>query len=108
MVGVNLIKSDQTTKARMLRMLNRVYESTREHLALEVERHFTAEDLESALDELLAKRGAPCCVRHDHGRAFVVDAMFTWCEEVATTTFIVDPRLTLAERLDRIHRFATA
>lgn len=82
---------DQTTDAKMLKMFNCVDEFTRECLALEVERHFSAENVVATLDGLLTERGAPAYVRCDNGPEFVADVMATWCEEVGTTTVFIDP-----------------
>lgn len=82
---------DQTTDSKMLKIFNCVDEFTRECLALEVERHFTAHDVVAVLDGLLCERGAPCYVRCDNGPEFVADAMAKWCEEVGATTVFFDP-----------------
>ena len=82
---------DQTTDAKMLKMFNCVDEFSRECLALEVERHFCAQDVVAKLDELLCERGAPCYLRCDNGPEFVADVMAEWCEEVGTTTVFIDP-----------------
>ena len=82
---------DQTTDAKMLKLFNCVDEFTRECLALEVERHFSAEDVVATLDQLLAERGAPSYLRCDNGPEFVADVMAAWCQEVGTTTAFIDP-----------------
>ena len=63
--------SDKTEDGRPLRLLSIVDESTRESLALEVDRRITAEDVRQILQYLFLVRGQPKFIRSDNGPEFV-------------------------------------
>ena len=61
---------DRTANGRPLKMLVVVDDFTRECLALEVARRFTADDFVELLTDLFAIRGVPSFVRSDNGPEF--------------------------------------
>ena len=63
--------SDRTEDGRRLKLLAVIDEYTRECLAIEVSRSFTAEDVVGILQYLFAVRGAPQHIRSDNGPEFV-------------------------------------
>ena len=63
--------TDRTEDGRQLRLLVVIDEYTRECLAIEVERSFTAQDVVGVLQYLFAVRGTPEHIRSDNGPEFV-------------------------------------
>ena len=63
--------TDHTEDGRPLRHLAVIDESTRECLAIEMSRSFTAQDLIGVLQYLFAVRGTPQHLRSDNGPEFV-------------------------------------
>lgn len=82
---------DQTADGRMLRLLNIVDEFTREALVMQVERSITAEQTVSALEQLVAGRGAPENIRCDNGPELTAHALRDWCASTAVTTSYIEP-----------------
>ena len=82
---------DQTSDGRRLKLLPVVDEFTRECLAIEVERHFTAGDVVATLKYLFELRGAPRFVRSDNGPEFVADAVKAWLAESGCGTLYIEP-----------------
>jgi putative transposase len=62
---------DQTSDGRMLKILNVIDEFAREALATNVKRSIDADGGVACLERLAAERGAPVCVRFDHGPEFI-------------------------------------
>ena len=62
---------DRTEDRRQIRLLVVIDEFTRECLAIEVARSFTARQVVEVLRYLFAVRGAPKCLRSDNGPEFV-------------------------------------
>ncbi len=58
---------DQTTDARVLKLLNITDEFTKTALAIEVERSFTSDDMVRVLERLVTVHGTPTCIRMDNG-----------------------------------------
>ena len=81
--------TDRTEDGRQLKMLVVVDEFTRENLAIEVARSFTARQVIDVLQYVLAVRGAPEFIRSDNGPEFV-----------AREVTLARPR----ERKDALHR----
>lgn len=77
---------DQTTDARMLKLLNVIDEFTRECLAIDVDRSINADGVVRCLDRLAAERGVPAYVRFDHGPEFITYAVADWCRFNETDT----------------------
>jgi hypothetical protein len=67
--------TDQASDGRRRKLLPVVDEFTRECLAIEVERHFTAPGVVATLKYLFELRGAPNFVRSDNGPEFIADAV---------------------------------
>ncbi len=94
---------DTTIDGRTLKMLNVIDEYTREGLVIKVDRWIDADQVVNVLDRLAKDRGTPpAFVRFDNGPEFVAQ----WRRRlVPVQRHQVDldrPRLTLAERLDRV------
>lgn len=69
---------ERTEDGRQLRLLVVIDEFTRECLAIEVARSFTAQDVILMLQYLFAVRGAPEHVRSDNGPEFIAKALQRW------------------------------
>ena len=82
---------DQTSDARMLKLLNVIDEYTRECLAIDVERSIDADGVVRCLERMAAERGAPDYVRFDHGPEFIAYAVADWCRFNNTDTVFIDP-----------------
>jgi transposase InsO family protein len=82
---------DQTRDGRRLKLLPVVDEFTRECLAIEVERHFTARDVVATLRYLFELRGAPRFVRSDNGPEFIADAVKAWLKDSGCGTLYIEP-----------------
>ena len=63
--------SDRTEVGRRLKLLAVIDETTRECLAIEVTRSFTAQDVVGILQYLFSVRGTPRHLRSDNGPEFV-------------------------------------
>ena len=64
-------QSTRTTSGRQLRLLGMIDETTRECLAIEVARSFTAQDVTGVLEYLFVVGGTPQHIRSDNGPEFV-------------------------------------
>jgi putative transposase len=82
---------DRTSDGRRLKLLPVVDEFTRECLAIEVERHFTAADVVATLKYLFELRGAPRFVRSDNGPEFIADAVKAWLGHSGCGTLYIEP-----------------
>ena len=82
---------DQTADGRRLKLLPVVDEFTRECLAIEVERRFTAADVVATLKYLFELRGAPRFVRSDNGPEFIARAVKAWLEDSGCGTLYIEP-----------------
>jgi putative transposase len=82
---------DQTRDGRRLKILVITDEFTRECLAVEVRRHFTARDVQAVVMRLMAGRGAPAYLRSDNGPEFIAAALKKWLEEEGLHTLYIDP-----------------
>jgi len=71
---------------RRPRLLNIVDEFTREALVMHCERSITAEHTVSALEALVAERGAPQNIRCDNGPELTANALRDWCRFASVTT----------------------
>lgn len=69
---------DYTSDGRVLRFLSVVDEHTRECLAFEVARRFTAEDVLDVLETTMRVSGTPIHVRSDNGPEFVARVVERW------------------------------
>ena len=82
---------DETSDGRRLKLLPVVDEFTRECLAIEVERRFTAADVVATLRYLFELRGPPRFVRSDNGPEFVAQAVKAWLKESGCGTLYIEP-----------------
>ena len=82
---------DETSDGGRLKLLPVVDEFTRECLAIEVERRFTAADVVATLRYLFELRGPPRFVRSDNGPEFVATAVRAWLKESGCGTLYIEP-----------------
>jgi putative transposase len=80
---------DRTEDGRQLKLLAVIDEYTRECLALEVARSFTASSVIEVLQYLLAVRGRPEHLRSDNGPEFVAQAVCRWLNQAAVKTLFI-------------------
>jgi transposase InsO family protein len=80
---------DRTEDGRQLKLLVVIDEFTRECLAAEVGRTFTARDVMLTLQYLFAVRGAPEHVRSDNGPEFVAKELQRWLQRAAVNTLYI-------------------
>ena len=80
---------DRTEDGRQLRLLVVIDEYTRECLAIEVARSFTAEDVIGVLQYLFAVRGTPQHIRSDNGPEFVAKTVRRWLERATVKTLFI-------------------
>jgi len=80
---------DRTEDGRQLKLLVVIDEYTRECLALEVLRSFTAQDVVEVLQYLFAVRGRPEHLRSDNGPEFVAQAVCRWLAQAAVKTLFI-------------------
>jgi putative transposase len=81
--------SDRTEDGRQLKLLVVIDEFTRECLAAEVGRTFTARDVMLTLQYLFAIRGTPEHVRSDNGPEFIAKELQRWLERAAVRTLYI-------------------
>lgn len=81
--------TDSTERGRQLRMLCVLDEFTRESLAIEVRRSFTALQVRDVLGYLFAVRGAPEHIRSDNGPEFVANSVRRWLDRACVKTLFV-------------------
>jgi len=81
--------ADRTEDGRQLKLLVVIDEFTRECLAIEVGRTFTARDVILTLQYLFAVRGAPEHVRSDNGPEFVAKEIRRWLERASVGTLYI-------------------
>lgn len=82
---------DATDQGIELRFLNIVDEFTRESLAIEVGRSFTADGTVEVLAGLVARLGAPLNIRTDNGPELTARAVEDWCAREGVATNYIDP-----------------
>jgi putative transposase len=82
---------DATDQGVELRFLNIVDEFTRESLAIEVGRSFTADATVEVLAGLVAKLGVPANIRCDNGPELTARAVEEFCEQTGVATSYIDP-----------------
>ncbi len=81
--------TDRTEDGRPIRFLAVIDEYTRECLAIEVARSFTARDVILTLQYLFAVRGAPQYIRSDNGPEFIAKELQTWLSQAAVRTLYI-------------------
>ena len=83
--------ADRIEDGRQLRMLVVIDEFTRECLAIEVARSFTAKQVVRVLRYLFAVRGVPKHIRSDNGPEFVAKEVRKWLGQADVETLFVAP-----------------
>ena len=81
--------ADRTEDGRQLKLLVVIDEFTRECLAIETGRTFTARDVMLTLQYLFALRGAPEHVRSDNGPEFIAKEIQRWLEKASVGTLYI-------------------
>jgi len=80
---------DRTEDGRQLKLLVVIDEFTRECLAIEAARSFTARDVKLTLGYLFAVRGAPVHIRSDNGPEFVAEEIQKWLGQASVDTLYI-------------------
>jgi transposase InsO family protein len=80
---------DRTEDGRQLKLLVVIDEFTRECLAIEAARSFTARDVKLTLGYLFAVRGAPVHIRSDNGPEFVAGEIQKWLGQASVDTLYI-------------------
>ena len=81
--------TDRTEDGRQLKLFAVIDEYTRECLAIEVARSFTAQDVVGVLQYLFAVRGTPQHIRSDNGPEFVAKTVRRWLAQADVGTLFV-------------------
>ena len=81
--------TDRTEDGRQLKILAVIDEFTRESLALEVGRSFTAQGVVDVLRYLFAVRGRPKHIRSDNGPEFVAKLVRDWLAQAEVATLFI-------------------
>jgi transposase InsO family protein len=81
--------TDRTEDGRQLKLLVVIDEFTRECLATEVGRTFTARDVMLTLQYLFAVRGAPKHIRSDNGPEFIAKELQRWLDHASVRTLYI-------------------
>ena len=81
--------TDRTEDGKQLKLLAVIDEYTRECLALEVARSFTAENVVTTLRYLFAVRGRPQHLRSDNGPEFVAKSVRRWLQQADVETLFI-------------------
>jgi putative transposase len=81
--------TDRTEEGRQLRLLAVIDEYTRECLAIEVGRSFTAQDVIGVLQYLFSVRGTPQHIRSDNGPEFVAKSVRRWLDRAEVKTLFI-------------------
>jgi len=88
-VGSYDFLADRTEDGRQLKLLVVLDEFTRESLAIEVARTFTARDVMLTLEYLFAVRGAPEPVRSDNRPEFIAQEIPRWLSSASVGTLYI-------------------
>ena len=87
--GIGLVVRTRIVDGRQLKLLVVIDEFTRECLAIETGRTFTARDVILTLQYLFAVRGAPQHVRSDNGPEFIAKEIQRWLERASVGTLYI-------------------
>jgi len=83
--------ADRLEDGRQIRLLVVIDEFTRECLAIEVSRSFTARQVVEVLRYLFAVRGVPEHLRSDNGPEFVAKELCKWLNQANVKTLFIAP-----------------
>ncbi len=81
--------ADRTEDGRQMKLLAVIDEFTRECLAIETGRTFTARDVKLTLQYLFAVRGAPEHIGSDNGPEFIAKEIRQWLGRAAVDTLYI-------------------
>ena len=82
---------DRTWNRRPFRALTVIDESTRECLAIVVERKLSSEDVMKCLEGLFTIRGSPKYLRSDNGSEFTAKSIREWLQRLHFGTLYSEP-----------------
>ena len=82
---------DRTEDGRALKILNVVDEYSRYSIAMEVNRHFRAQDVVYALGQAMLQHGIPGCIRSDNGSEFIAAKVKDWLAENGVGIMYIEP-----------------
>ena len=82
---------DRTEDGRSVKILNIVDEYSRFNIALDVKRHFRAEDVTRAFGQAMLRCGIPGCIRSDNGSEFIAESVKRWLAENGVGIMYIDP-----------------
>ncbi len=82
--------TERTEDGKQLKLLVVIDEYTRECLAIEAGRSFTAKDVILTLQYLFAVRGAPGHIRSDNGPEFIAKEVRRWLERAVVRTLYIN------------------
>ena len=83
--------TDRIEDGRQIRLLVVIDEFTRECLAIEVARSFTARQVVEVLRYLFALRGTPKFLRSDNGPEFIAKEVRKWLDQADVKTLLISP-----------------
>lgn len=81
----------RTVDGRPVKLLTIVDESTRECVAIDLERRLQSDDVLYRLAELFVQRGVPQHIRSDNGPEFAAKAVRSWLARVGVQTLFITP-----------------
>ncbi len=81
----------RTSDGRAFRILTIMDESTRECLAMVVDRHISSQDVIDQLFHLFVFRGTPEYIRSDNGPEFTAKAIRAWLNRLGVKTLFIEP-----------------
>ncbi len=82
---------DRLTDGRALKCFVMVDEFTRECLALDMRRSFTADNVLDVLTKLMGERGAPKHIRSDNGSEFIAKEIAKWLDTFDVESLYIAP-----------------
>ena len=83
--------SARTHDGRTLRLLTLIDESTRECLAIRVERRMGSQEVIETLSDVMLWKGIPEHLRSDNGPEFIAQQLRQWLAKLGTATLYIEP-----------------
>ena len=83
--------SARTPEGGTLRLLTLIDESTRECLAIRVERRMGSQEVIETLSDVMLWRGIPEHLRSDNGPEFIAQELRQWLAKLGTETLSIEP-----------------
>ena len=82
---------DRTHNGKAMRMLTVIDESTRECLAIEVNRRLNSNNVMDVLSQLFIEYGVPQYIRSDNGPEFIAKRLRWWLRRHKIDTLFIEP-----------------